>query len=336
VDGDADLTAVLVTGGAGFIGSHTCKALAGSGFRPIAYDDLTRGAAEAVRWGALERGALSDVARLRAVVERYRPVGVIHFAAYTDVAESTREPGLYYENNVVGTLRLLQTMRATGLNLVVFSSSAAVYGIPTIVPVTEDAPLQPISPYGASKLMSERMIEDFGRAHGLRWMALRYFNVAGASSDGEIGEGHDPETHLVPRALMAAAGQLECLEVMGTDYPTPDGTAIRDYIHVVDLADAHVLALRRLLEGAPSGAVNLGAGRGHSVREVVRAVEQVTGATVPIKAVGRRPGDPPVLVADTAKAARELDFRAERSDIPGIVESAWRWHQRRPGTETPR
>ena len=330
------MTAVLVTGGAGYIGSHACKALAGSGFRPIAYDDLSRGAAEAVRWGALEVGTLSDVARLRAVVDRYRPLGVLHFAAYTDVAESTRDPGLYYDNNVVGTLRLLQTMRATGLDLVVFSSSAATYGIPKSVPVTEDAPLQPISPYGVSKLMSERLIEDFGRAHGFRWMALRYFNVAGASLDGEIGEAHDPETHLVPRALMAAAGELAFLEVMGTDYPTPDGTAVRDYIHVVDLADAHVLALRRLLEGAPSGALNLGAGRGCSVREVVRAVEQVTGATVPIKVVGRRPGDPPVLVADTAKAARELDFRAERSDILGIVESAWRWHRRRPRTETPR
>jgi UDP-arabinose 4-epimerase len=322
------LTAVLVTGGAGYIGSHTCKALAGSGFRPIAYDNLCRGAAEAVRWGPLEVGALSDVARLREVIDRYRPVGVIHFAAYAYVGESTSDPGLYYDNNVVGTLRLLQTMRAAGLDLVVFSSSCATYGIPKSVPITEDEPLQPISPYGASKLMSERMIEDFGRAHGLRWMALRYFNVAGASQDAEIGEAHDPELHLVPRALMAAASELEFLEVMGTDYPTPDGTAIRDYIHVVDLADAHVLALRRLLDGAPSGAVNLGAGRGCSVWEVVRAVEQATGATVPVKAVGRRPGDPPVLVADTAKAARELHFSAKRSAILEIVESAWRWHRR--------
>jgi UDP-glucose-4-epimerase GalE len=330
------VSAVLVTGGAGYIGSHTCKALAGSGFRPVAYDDLSRGAAAAVRWGALEVGALSDVARLRAAIEHHRPVGVIHFAAFTDVAESTRDPGLYYDNNVVGTLRLLETMRASGLDLVVFSSSAAVYGIPKRVPIAEDEPLQPISPYGASKLMSERIIEDFGRAHGVRWMALRYFNVAGASPDGELGEAHDPETHLVPRALMAAAGEVAFLEVMGTDYPTADGTAVRDYVHVVDLADAHVLALRRLLEGAPSGALNLGAGRGHSVREVVRAVEQVTGATLPIRTVGRRPADPPVLVADIAKAARELGFHASRSDILGIVESAWRWHRQRPGADAPR
>lgn len=322
------MTTVLVTGGAGYIGSHACRALSQAGFYPVAYDNLCRGHAGLVRWGKLEVGALSDADRLQDVIRRHRPVGVIHFAAYAYVGESIRDPGMYYENNVTGTLRLLEVLRDTGVDAMVFSSSCATYGIPEQVPIAEDASQRPINPYGASKLMAERLIQDFGVAHGLRWMALRYFNAAGASPDGEIGELHDPEPHLIPRALMAAAGDLESLEIMGTDYPTPDGTALRDFIHVTDLADAHVRALWRLLEGHPSGAINLGTGRTCSVREIVRAVEQVTGAMLRIREVGRRPGDPPILVAHTARALERLGFSPRITDVLAIVESAWRWYRR--------
>lgn len=326
---------MLVTGGAGYIGSHSCKVLAESGFRPVVYDDLRRGRRDAVRWGPLEVGALADRARLEEVIVRHQPVAVMHFAAYAYVGESIDDPASYYENNVVGSLGLLEAMRATRLDVVVFSSSCATYGVPASLPVDEQAPLHPINPYGASTLMVERILKDFGVAYGLRWVALRYFNAAGASPDGEIGEVHEPETHLVPRALMAATGELACLEVMGDDYPTPDGTAVRDYVHVADVAEAHVLALRRLLAGGSSCALNLGTGRGHSVYEVVKAVECVTGARVPLKVTARRPGDPPVLVADTRRAAQELGFRARHADLAQIVESAWRWHQQHRSTGSP-
>jgi UDP-arabinose 4-epimerase len=326
------VTRVLVTGGAGYIGSHTCKVLAQSGFRPVVYDNLRRGHQEAVRWGPLEAGTLSDCSRLKDVITRHRPIAVIHCAAYAYVGESIEDPASYYENNVIGSLRLLEAMRETGLDVIVFSSSCAAYGVPGNLPIGEEAPLYPINPYGASKLMVERILQDFGMAYGVRWTALRYFNAAGASLDGDIGESHDPETHLIPRALMAAAGQLACLEVMGNDYPTPDGTAIRDYVHVTDIADAHVLALQRILAGGCPCAFNLGAGRGFSVYEVVKAVESVTGMSVPLKVTTKRPGDPPVLIADTRRAARELGFRARYVDIAQIAESAWRWYRERQST----
>jgi UDP-glucose-4-epimerase GalE len=329
------MTAVLVTGGAGYIGSHTCKELARSGFLPIVYDDLRRGHREAVQWGPLEVGALDDLARLREVITRHRPIAVIHLAAYAYVGESMSDPAKYYANNVHGSLSLFEAMRESGLDVIVYSSSCATYGVPERVPIGEEAPQRPINPYGATKLMVERILHDFGAAYGFRWTALRYFNAAGASPEGDIGESHDPETHLIPRALMAAAGALDSLEIMGDDYPTPDGTAVRDYVHVVDIAHAHVLALRRLLAGGRSCALNLGTGRGCSVFEIVRAVERLTAASVPANVTPRRPGDPPVLVAETQRAAQELGFRPKYVDVVEVVETAWRWYVRRRGPDLP-
>ena len=251
----------------------------------------------------------------------------MHFAAYTFVGESVGDPAKYYRNNVVGALTLFEAAVAAGIESVVFSSTAAVYGVPEIVPIPESAPKLPINPYGRSKLMMEEILRDFDGAYGLRSIALRYFNAAGADPDGETGEDHDPETHLIPRALMAAAGEIPHLDLFGTDYPTPDGTAIRDYIHVSDLADAHVRALRYLQGGGPSDAFNLGTGRGFSVTEIIAATERATGLRVPVKEGPRRAGDPPVLVADPARARSTLGLATRHSDIDAVVGSAWRWYQ---------
>ncbi|ADC62889.1 UDP-glucose 4-epimerase GalE [Allochromatium vinosum] len=320
---------VLVTGGAGYIGSHTCKALACAGYRPITLDNLVYGHEWAVRWGPLEIGDISDRACLDAVIERHRPEAVIHFAAYAYVGESVRDPGRYYRNNVAGTLTLLEAMRDHAIPHIVFSSTCATYGIPDRTPITEDHPQRPINPYGASKLMVERMLADFEQAHGLGWIALRYFNAAGADPEGEVGEDHDPETHLIPLALQAAAGRGPQLQVFGDDYPTPDGSCIRDYIHVADLAEAHVRSLAHLRAGEGSGAFNLGTGQGASVLEVIAAAERVTGRPVP-RAIGpRRPGDPPVLYADADKARRLLGWEPRYRDLAETIEHAWKWHQSR-------
>ena len=319
---------IVVTGGAGFIGSHTCKALAREGFTPVVYDSLARGHDWAVRWGPLEKGDVNDLGRLTDVLARHRPAAVVHFAGLISVGESVADPLLYYRENVGGTLSLLEAMQTSGINRLVFSSSAAVYGIPDKVPIPETAPLAPINPYGASKHMVERLIADTAAACELHWAALRYFNAAGADPDGEIGEAHDPETHLLPRALMAAAGQLPQFEIFGDDYDTPDGTCIRDYIHVADLAAAHVGAVRHVIAGRPSEAVNVGTGSGYSVRQVVDAVKRVTGRDFPCPIGKRRDGDPARLVADARRAGELLGSRPRYSSLDDMVSHAWAWHQK--------
>ena len=317
---------ILVTGGAGYIGSHCCKALAARGHRPIVLDSLVKGCRENVRWGEFVPADINDPAALDRCFERFRPDAVMHFAAFIEVGESVTDPLRYYANNVGGTLGLLQAVRRYGIGTFVFSSSAAVYGSPERVPIEEDHPLSPLSPYGWTKRMMETMLADFGNAYGLRWAALRYFNAAGADADGEIGEAHDPESHLIPRVLDAAL-QGQPVTVFGSDYPTPDGTCIRDYVHVSDLAAAHIAALEYLAAGGRSTAVNLGQGRGYSVREVIRTAEQVTGLSIPVRISGRRPGDPPALVASNRKASQLLGWTPHQSGLENIVRSAWVWHR---------
>lgn len=319
---------VLVTGGAGYVGAHACKALAGRGYRPVVYDNLVYGHKEAVKWGPLEIGDIADRATLDSAIERHRPQAAMHFAAFTYVGESVADPGKYYRNNVAGTLSLLEATRDHSIDRLVFSSTAATYGTPDVVPISEDAVKAPINPYGQSKWTAETMISDFAVAHGLRAAALRYFNAAGADPEGEIGELHEPESHLIPLAMQAVTGSGPPLTLFGGDYPTPDGTCIRDYIHVADLADAHVRALEWLDTGSGAHAFNLGTGQGVSVRQVLDAVERAAGKAVPHTVGPRRDGDPPELVSDPAKASRELGWKARMSDLDTIVSTAWAWHNR--------
>jgi UDP-arabinose 4-epimerase len=321
---------ILVTGGAGYIGSHACKALAAAGYTPVSFDNLAFGHAWAVRWGPLVQGDILDRAALDRTIEQFKPDAVIHFAAFAYVGESVMNPGKYYRNNVAGTLTLLEAMRDHGVEQLVFSSTCAVYGNPQSIPISECHPCQPVNPYGASKWMVERMLPDFGRAHGLRSISLRYFNAAGADPAGDIGESHDPETHLVPLALDAAGGRRADITVFGDDYPTRDGTCIRDYIHVCDLAEAHLLALRALEAGHPCASYNLGNGHGFTVREVIAAAQAVSGRAIQVKSGPRRAGDPATLVADSQLIQHDLGWRPRTSELNTIVESAWRWHQRTP------
>jgi UDP-glucose-4-epimerase GalE len=331
------MATILVTGGAGYVGSHACKALAAAGHAPVVYDSLARGHRELVRWGPLEVGDLRDAARLDEVFARHRPAAVLHFAALAYVGESVQDPGLYYRNNVGGTLELLEAMRRAKVGTLVFSSTCATYGIPERMPIDEDTPQRPINPYGTTKLVVERALADFDAAYGLRSVSLRYFNAAGCDPDGETGEIHEPETHIIPRVLMAATGELAQVDIFGTDYPTPDGTCLRDYIHVADLAQGHVQALDYLERGGATTAINLGTGRAFSVREVIAAAERVTGRRIPVRETGRRAGDPPVLVADARRARATLGFAPRFTEIGPIVETAWRWHIRsRPGRSHPR
>jgi UDP-arabinose 4-epimerase len=323
------MTQVLVTGGAGYIGSQTCKALAAAGHTAVAVDNLIYGHRWAVRWGPLEVGDISDRAFLDDVIARYKPQAVIHFAAYAYVRESTRDPGRYYRNNVAGTLSLLEAMRDHGIPHIIFSSTCATYGNPETTPMAEGHPQHPINAYGASKLMGERMLADFQAAHGLGWVALRYFNAAGADPDGELGEEHDPETHLIPLALQAALQGAPVLRVFGDDYPTPDGSCIRDYIHVSDLADAHVRSLSYLRDGGESGAFNLGTGKGASVFQVIDCIEHVSGRSVPREIVERRAGDPSVLYADAQKAQQLLGWTPRYRELSETIEHAWRWLESR-------
>lgn len=316
---------VLVTGGAGYIGSHASKALAAAGYTPVVVDDLSRGHAWAVRYGPFVELDLRDRNRLHDVFARYRPASVLHFASLAYVGESVTNPQAYYDVNVGGALALLAAMRAHEVQQIVLSSTCATYGVPERLPIDEQQAQAPINPYGATKLMIERMLGDYAAAYGLRFGALRYFNAAGADEDGELGEVHDPETHLVPLAIAAALGRRDAIDILGTDYPTADGTAIRDFVHVSDLADAHVLALRHLASGGASLQANLGTGSGASVREVVAAVEEVSGRRVPVKHAPRRAGDPPVLVADATRARELLGWTPWRSDLQRIVASALRW-----------
>jgi len=326
---------VLVTGGAGYIGSHTCKALAGAGYSPIAYDNLVYGHEWAVKWGPLEMGDIQDSARLDEVIGRYRPCAIIHLAAFAYIGESVSDPGKYYRNNTAGSLNLIEAARRNAVRCFVFSSTCATYGNPASLPISEDNPQNPINPYGASKLMVERILEDYSRAHDFSYVALRYFNAAGCDPDTQIGEDHDPETHLIPLVLDAASGRRPNVTIFGSDYDTPDGTCIRDYVHVSDLASAHVLALQALLGGAPSQKLNLGLGFGFSVLDVVKSVERVTGLRVPVLHGDRRSGDPAALVSNPARATEALGWHPAFRELDPIVATAWAWHQRhRPNKST--
>jgi UDP-glucose-4-epimerase GalE len=320
---------VLVTGGAGYIGSHAVKALERSGYGVVVYDNLIAGHRQAVGHVPLVEGDIGDVALVRRTLKAHQISAVMHFAAFLDVGESVREPVKYYRNNVVGTLGVLEAMAAEGVSTFVFSSTCATYGEPLETPIPETHPQHPINAYGASKLAIERALPHFERAYGLHWMALRYFNASGADPDGELGEDHSPEIHIIPRAIEAAMGGAE-LKVFGNDYPTPDGTCLRDYVHVTDLADAHVRALDRTMRTKTSGACNLGTGTPHSVLEVIGAVERVTGRTVPWSLAARRPGDPAALYAASGKAFDELGWTPRFPDLDSIVGTAWNWHRTHP------
>ena len=320
------MATVLVTGGAGYVGSHTCKALARAGHLPVAYDSLIRGHRELVKWGPLEVGDIHDGARLRAVMDQYRPAAVMHFASFILVGESVAQPALYEENIVEGTRSLVAAMTEMAIPVLVVSSSAAVYGIPAHVPVTEDAPCKPVNPYGAAKREMEALLASARAGGGPAWVALRYFNAAGADPEGETGEWHEPETHLIPLVLDVALGRAETLTVNGDDYATPDGTCIRDYIHVSDLADAHLLAWRHAIGNGGGAVFNLGANRGYSINEVVAAARSVTGCNIPVKMGPRRAGDPPALVADATRAQRILGWAPQRSSLTLLIDDAWAWH----------
>jgi UDP-arabinose 4-epimerase len=319
---------VLVTGGAGYIGSHACKMLSRAGHHPVVFDKLSRGHREAVRWGPFVEGDLADRKRLVASIREHRVSAVMHFAAFAYVGESVADPALYYQNNLSGTLSLLDAMRETGLEKIVFSSTCATYGMPEVVPIRETAPQLPVNPYGETKLAIERALLWYHQAYGLRSMSLRYFNAAGADPEGEIGELHEPETHLIPLILHTALGKRPHVDIYGTDYPTPDGTAIRDYIHVEDLAEAHLRALEHLCAGGEGAALNLGTGSGHSVREVIAAAEAISGRPIARREVARRPGDAPILVADPGLAAQQLGWRTRCSDLETIIGTAFAWHKR--------
>jgi UDP-glucose-4-epimerase GalE len=326
--GDSART-VLVTGGGGYIGSHAAKALRCAGYRVVVFDNFSAGHRGAVKYGELVEGDITDVAAVRTALRQHEVSGVMHFAAFLDVGESVREPIRYYRNNVVGALAVLEAMAAESVRHFVFSSTCATYGEPIETPITETHPQRPINSYGETKLAVEHALPHVETAHGIHWVALRYFNAAGADPDGEIGEDHSPEIHLIPRAIEAATGGRG-LQVFGDDYPTPDGTCLRDYVHVSDLADAHVRALEAIAETGKSGAYNLGTGRPHSVREVIDTVERVTGLRVPWTLAPRRAGDPAVLYAAPQKAQAELRWTPRYADLETIVRTAWDWHRTHP------
>ncbi len=320
--------AILVCGGAGYIGSHVNKMLHRMGYETVVFDNLVYGHREAVKWGTFVKGDLKYPDEIEAVFEKYPIEAVMHFAAYAYVGESVLDPEKYYFNNVACTLNLLRAMRKHGCDKIIFSSTCATYGEPEQVPITEDMPQRPINPYGATKLMVERIFKDYSAAYGLKAVTLRYFNAAGADPEGEIGEDHTPETHLIPLVLDAAAGKRPDIKVFGTDYPTRDGSCIRDYIHVEDLASAHVLALKYLQSGGETDFFNLGNERGTSVLEVIEAVRKVTGREFKVTLTDRRPGDPATLVGSSEKAKRVLGWEPRYADIETIVQHAWQWHEK--------
>jgi UDP-glucose-4-epimerase GalE len=320
---------ILVTGGAGYIGSHTVRRLRGQGLETVILDDLSEGHAGAAS-GPLVRGDLGDREGLSRLFAEWKPRAVIHFAASCLVGESVADPAKYWRNNVANTLVLLDAMRGAGCDRLVFSSTCSLYGDPIRTPIDEGHPVAPINPYASTKAAAERAIDESGRAYGLRWTALRYFNAAGATPAGDLGEDHEPESHLIPRVLRAALGKDRLVEIYGNDYPTPDGTCVRDYIHVEDLAEAHILALRHLDGGGKSGALNLGTGTGNSVREVIEACRRVTGKDLPVEVRPRRPGDPAILVADGARTRSTLGWAPRFPRLEEIVETAWAWHRAHP------
>ncbi len=318
---------VLVTGGAGYIGSHTCKALAESGIEPVVLDDLSHGHRWAVKWGPFEEGSLLDPSALDKAFRKHRVDAVMHFAAFAYVGESVQHPAKYYRNNVMGTFELLEAARRNDVGKFIFSSTCATYGIPCEVPISESQVQDPINPYGRSKLMIEQILKDYVASYGMAATALRYFNAAGADPDAEIGEWHDPETHLIPLVLQVATGHRDSITVFGTDYDTPDGTCIRDYIHVSDLAAAHVLALDGLDAKDHEFAYNLGNGNGYSVAEVIDACARVTGKPIPRIESERRIGDPPTLVGDARLIADRLGWRPEHASLESMIKTAWDWEQ---------
>jgi UDP-arabinose 4-epimerase len=313
---------VLVAGGAGYIGSHTAKLLHANGVEPIVFDNLVTGNRSSVRWGPFVHGDILDTSSLARTLTQYKPDAVVHFAASAYVGESVEDPAKYYRNNVAGTLSLLDACRHAEIDKVIFSSSCATYGVPDVLPITEDTPQRPINPYGRTKLIAEQILQDYASAYALRYVALRYFNACGADPEGELGEWHEPETHLIPRALLAAGGSIGHLSVYGDDYATDDGTCVRDYIHVTDLARAHVQALDHLIAGGENLAVNLGTGRGSSIGEIIETIGRVTEREVPVEMHPRRAGDPPALYADPTFARSALGFAPEYSDLETIVRTA--------------
>lgn len=319
--------AILVCGGAGYIGSNVNKQLNKEGYETVVFDNLVYGHREAVKWGHFEQGDLKNMEDIERVFQKYSIDAVFHFAAYAYVGESVQEPEKYYYNNVANTLNLLHVMKKYGCDKIIFSSTCATYGEPEQVPITEDMPQNPINPYGATKLMMERIFKDYHTAYGLQFVVLRYFNAAGADPDGEIGESHNPETHIIPLVLDAASGKREDIKVFGTDYETPDGSCVRDYIHVYDLATAHLLALHHLEQGKESDFFNLGNALGTSVLEVINSVWKVTGKDFKITLADRRSGDPAILVGSSEKAQKVLGWKPIYENIDTIVEHAWKWHE---------
>ena len=319
---------VLVTGGAGYIGSHVCQALKEKGFLPVTYDNLCTGNRQAVKFGPFEEGDLRDRARLAEVMAKYKPVAVMHFAALIQVAESVEEPAKYYDNNVYGSFCLLEEARAHGIENMVFSSTAAVYGNPEVVPLREDHPKKPINPYGQTKLAMEGMIRDYATAYGSRFAILRYFNAAGADLEGNLGSAYVKDTHITALLTQVAAGMREDFKIFGTDYDTEDGTAVRDYVHIADLAEAHILSLKHIMAGKESLTLNLGTNSGHSVRNALEAARKVTGHPIPAEESPRRAGDPPLLVADATQARQVLGWEPKFSDLETIIGSAWAWRKK--------
>ena len=320
---------ILVTGGAGYIGSHTCKALSKAGFTPVTFDNLSKGHRHAVQWGPLIEGDIGNPDDLDKAFEEYDFTGVIHFAGLIEVGESVGKPALYYHNNVTGSLSLLNAMIAHNVKNIIFSSSCSVYGQTENVPIIESETKNPLNPYAASKLMVEYMLQHYGTAHDLKYVICRYFNACGADPDGEIGEEHDPETHIIPLLIKTLLGERQSFSVFGTDYETPDGTCIRDYIHVSDLADAHVKALRHLLECGESTDLNLGTGQGYSVHEIVEAMQRITQSKLKIEHKERRPGDAPILVANSQKCQDVLGFKPQHSDLETIITNTWDFYRAR-------
>jgi UDP-glucose 4-epimerase len=319
------MTKILVAGGAGYIGSHTCLDLASKGFTPVVFDNLSNGHAEFAQWGPLEKGDIRDRAALDAVFRKYKPEAIIHFAAAIEVGESVRDPGSFYENNVAGTITLLRAAQAAGVDKIVFSSTCATYGVPTTVPMDENHVQSPINPYGRTKLLVEEILRDLDRYQGFRSFILRYFNAAGADPEGRIGEWHSPESHAIPIAIEAALGRRAGFQVLGTDYDTRDGTCVRDFVHVLDLADAHTRAIQHLLENQTSHALNLGTGHGTTVKEMLESIKRVTGRAFDVQYGPRREGDSPVLVADNTRAKQVIGW-SPRHDLESIVKTAWKWH----------
>ncbi|MDM8515640.1 UDP-glucose 4-epimerase GalE [Desulfobacterales bacterium HSG16] len=321
---------ILVVGGAGYIGSYMCKCLSKEGYTPIVLDNLIYGHRQAVKWGKFYQGNLDDTDLLDKIFTEQPIFAVFHFAAYCYVGESVEKPGIYYENNVAATLRLLQSMIDHDVRKFIFSSSCAIFGEPVQIPISETHPKNPINPYGRTKLMVEQIADDFSHAHGLEHVCLRYFNAAGADPDGELGEDHQPETHLIPLVLDAALGKRPSIQIFGDDYPTEDGTCIRDYIHIEDLAQAHLLALQKLAEGRGGGKYNLGNGKGYSVMEVIETAKKISGRKILCQMVERRAGDPARLVGASQKAKEELGWKPKFTELSDIIETAWNWHRQHP------